>query len=73
MMTSRLELAQERLDKALTRVAAAVARENVDDETNAELEELAKAHAQLRERHAEIAVRLDSTIDRMRRALEPGS
>jgi FtsZ-binding cell division protein ZapB len=69
-MNSRLEIAQERLGRALARVDTVLARKMEPDNAAQERETLMAENARLRERQAAIGERLDRAIERLQAILK---
>lgn len=69
-MNSRLKIAEERLEKALQRVDTALAGMTPGEVDAERLAALEKENAILRNRHGEIAGRLDLAIERLQRVLD---
>ena len=69
-MTSRLKIAEERLEKALGRVDAAVASNGAEKEADPNVAEIEAQNAALRDQQKNLANRLDSAIARLKHVLE---
>lgn len=68
-MNSRIEIAQERLERALQRIDAALLRGSAPGTDLPDRDALATENAELRRQNAEIGERLDRAIDRLRSIL----
>ena len=68
-MNSRLNNAEERLEKALARVDAAIQEAAGEDRSDSRVVTLERENEALRRQHGEIVDRLDSTIERLQRVL----
>lgn len=69
-MTSRLKIAEERLEKALGRVNAAVARNAAEKEADSSVAEIEAQNTALRDQQQNFANRLDSAIARLKNVLD---
>jgi ABC-type phosphate transport system auxiliary subunit len=68
-MNSKLKNAEERLEKALSRIDAVAAQASETGSTGSRFIALEAENAELRERHGEIAGRLDQAIARLQKIL----
>lgn len=68
-MNSKLKNAEERLEKALSRIDTAAARPTETRPSGACFVALEAENAELRERHSEITGRLDQAIARLQQIL----
>ena len=69
-MTSRLKNAEERLEKAVERIDAALARSTDKQRSESRLADLESENSALRRQNEEIAGRLDGAIARLQRILQ---
>jgi hypothetical protein len=69
-MTTRLKIAEERLEKALVRVDAAVASNGAKKEADPNVAGIQAQNTALRDQQQNLANRLDSAIAHLRHVLE---
>ena len=69
-MSSRLKIAEERIEKAVARIDAALARPRQGQNLEPRIAALECKNAVLREQNDEIAVRLDAAIGRLQQILK---
>ena len=68
-MNSKFKNAEERLEKALSRIAAVAAQSSETEASGTSFVAIEAENADLRERHGEIAGRLDQAIVRLQQIL----